>query len=229
MDSAMHKPGQAHARARRAGMAMLLALAGLLPLQAIAQATPAAASAQQVSSGDEGLDNAVAAVVVAALSEQLGTPAIAVQLDSLDVAIASVRDRTVSGLGRLRVGDDPEWIGFRYSTVYDTTFQSAGYPRLTIGGVSAGEREVPNDATLVSQLEERVTVELDRQFAGTSARLQLSDISTVQGGRRLLRISAQGIADFGRNGHTPVRIEALYDQIADAWQRVNYELGVAAR
>jgi hypothetical protein len=207
----------------------LLALAGLLPLQAIAQATPAAVSGQQVSSGDEGLDNAVAAVVVAALSEQLGTPAIAVQLDSLDVAIASVRDRTVSGVGRLRVGDDPEWIGFRYSTVYDTTFQSAGYPRLTIGGVSAGEREVPNDATLVSQLEERVAVELDRQFGGTSARLQLSDISTVQGGRRLLRISAQGIADFGRNGHTPVRIEALYDQIADAWQRVNYELGVVAR
>ena len=74
-----------------------------------------------------------------------------------------------------------------------------------------------------------MAVELDRQFGDTTARLQLDDITTVEGGRRLLRINAQGIADFGRNGNTPVRIEALYDQVANAWQRVNYELGVAAR
>lgn len=217
---------------------ILLAAACLAAVPALAQSAPVAAPpgppspveqrAPAATSGDESLDNAVAAVVVAALAEQLDTASIEVGIDSFDVAIASVRDRRVSGQGRMRVGDDAEWIGFRYSTIYDTTFGSAGYPRLTIGGVAANEREVPNDASLVRQLEDRVAVELDRQFGVPTARLQLDQISTVEGGRRLLRISAQGLADFGRNGNTPVRIEALYDQIAQAWQRVNYELGVAA-
>src|SRR5690606_17959961 len=217
---------------------LLLFATCLVTLPVLAQSTPVAAPPTQVSipapqrlatSGDEALDNAVAAVVVAALAEQMDTPSIAVAIESFDVAIASVRDRTVSGQGRMRLGDDVDWIGFRFSTLYDTTFASAGYPRILIGGVAAGEREVPNDSALVRQLEERVAVELDRQFIGTSARLQLDDISTVQGGRRLLRINAQGVADFGRNGNTPVRMEALYDQVANAWQRVDYELGVAAR
>lgn len=195
----------------------------------VSPASPAPAPRAAATSGDETLDNAVAAVVVAALAEQMNSASIEASIDSYEVAIASVRDRTVSGQGRMRLGGDEEWIGFRYSTVYDTTFSSAGYPRLTIGGVSAGEREVPNDAGLVRELEDRVALELDRQFTGRSARLQLDDISTVQGGGRLLRINAQGIADFGLDGSTPVRIEALYDHVAGAWQRVNYELGVAAR
>src|SRR5690606_5486737 len=134
-----------------------------------------------------------------------------------------------SGQGRLRVGEDAEWIGFRYSTVYDTLFGSAGYPQLTIGGVAAGERLVPNDAFLVRQLEDRITGELDRQFGSPSARLQFDDISTVEGGQGRLRIAAQGVADFGRSGITPVRIEALYDVVANAWRRVNYELGGGTR
>ena len=48
-------------------------------------------------------------------------------------------------------------------------------------------------------------------------------------GGRLLRINAEGIADFGLDGSTPVRIEALYDRVAGAWQRVNYDLGTASR
>jgi len=204
------------------------------PVEAVvakpAAATPAASGAvRQAGSGDEAMDNAVAAVVVAALAEQMNTQAIAVNIDSFDVRISNVRDRVVSGLGRMRVGEDADWIGFRYSTVYDTTFRSAGYPELTIGGVSAGEREVPNDAMLVRQLEDKVAAELDKQFGNRASRLQLDRISTVEGGKRLLRISAQGIADFGINGSTPIRIEALFDQVANAWQRVNYELGAAAR
>lgn len=216
----------------------MLAAACLAAVPVLAQSAPVAdppgrppPAGQRVhvaTSGDESLDNAVAAVVVAALAEQLDTASIEVGIDSFNVAIAGVRDRSVSGEGRLRVGDDAEWIGFRYSTLYDTGFRSAGYPRLTIGGVAANEREVPNDAGLVRQLEERVAVELDRQFSAPAARLQLDRISTVEGGRRLLRISAQGVADFGRNGSTPVHIEALYDQVANAWQRVNYELGAEA-
>ena len=219
----------------RTGRALAaFALAGCLGVGcAWAQSLPAPAAAgarpAMATSGDEAMDNAVAAVVVAALAEQMNNAAIEVSIDSYEVGIASVRDRRVSGTGRMRLAGDEQWIGFRYSTVYDTSFASAGDPRLTIGGVSAGEREVPNDAGLVRELEDRVALELDRQFGGRAARLQLDDISTVQGGDRLLRIDAQGIADFGRDGNTPVRIEALYDRVAGAWQRLDYELGTAAR
>lgn len=217
-------------------MAWLLASAlaggmahGAEPAQAVASPQPPAPVAErQASSGDEALDNAVAAVVVAALTEQLGNQAIAVRLDSIDVRISSLRDRAVSGEGRMRVGDDPDWIGFRYRTVYDTTFGSAGYPELTIGGVGAGEREVPNDAMLVAQLDARITAELDKQFGAGSARLQLDRISTVEAGKRFLRISATGMADFGLNGTTPIRIESLYDTAKLAWQRVDYGLGASA-
>lgn len=206
---------------------LLLATSGAWVWAAPTPPAAEAARAKPATSGDESMDNAVAAVVVAALSEQLSNPNISVNIDSFDVAIASLRDRTVSGVGRLRVGDDRDWIGFRYSTVYDTTFSSAGYPQITIGGVSAGEREVPNDSGLVQQLEDRVGRELDAQFGERAARLQLDSIRTVEGGQRLLRVSAKGIADFGRNGSTPVSIEGLYDRIAGDWQRVNYELGGA--
>ncbi len=213
-----------------AAAALLFAFAALsCPVAAQPAATAPASPAvgRQATSGDEALDNAVAAVVVAALAEQLGSPTIEVSLESFDVAIASVRDRSVSGQGRLRMGEAGGWIGFRYRTVYDTTFRSAGYPEIAIGGVTAGEREVPNDSRLVGELEARVAAELDTQF-DDAARLQLDRISTVEGGQRLLRITAQGIADFGRSGSTPVRIEGLYDRIAQAWQRVNYSLGGAA-
>jgi hypothetical protein len=233
----MHAPIRTTTRHGR--LRGLLAVACLAAVPALAQSSPVAAPpgppspvaqrAGSATSGDEALDNAVAAVVVAALAEQLDTASIEVSIDSFDVAISSLRDRRVSGQGRLRLGEDAEWIGFRYSTLYDTLFNSAGYPQLTIGGVAAGERLVPNDAVLVRQLEDQIAGELDRQFGVPTARLQFDDISTVEGGQRLLRITAEGVADFGRSGMTPVRIEALYDLVANAWRRVNYELGGTTR
>lgn len=180
------------------------------------------------TSGDEALDNAVAAVVVAALGEQFaGYEPISVRLDAFDVQSASERDRVVSGEGRLRLGDEPDWIGFRYRTRYDATFGNAGYPELLLGGVAASERAIPNDAMLVHQLDDQVVAELERTQGG-NARLQLDRIETVEAGRRFLRIHASGIVDFGLRGLTPIRIESLYDTTRSSWQRVYYELGLVA-
>lgn len=179
--------------------------------------------------GDETLRNAVAAVVVATLTEQFGDRMISVKLDSADVQIASIRDRTISGHGRMRIGsDEEEWIGFRYRTLYDTFSASAGYPEVTLGGIEDGERMVPNDASLVQQLDARVVAQLDREFGGQPVRLQLDEITTREAGKRFLRIDAVGIADFGREGTTPARVDALYDRREETWLRVNYELGPAA-
>lgn len=198
------------------------------PPQLRMQAPARSAAPASRAEGDETLHNAVAAVVVAALTEQFDNRTVAVQLDSADVQIASIRDRVVSGEGRMRIGaDDEDWIGFRYRTLYDTLYGSAGYPEVTLGG-SRDERTVPNDSALVQQLDARVAAAIGKEFKDQPVRLQLDRITTLEAGKRFLRIDATGIADFGRDGSTPARVDALYDRRDEAWLRVNYELGPAA-
>lgn len=217
--------GGADLRGSRAGWLfglLVLALAG-----GAAASMPDGIQAP-ATSGDDAMDSAVAAVVVAALGDQFsGNGTVSVRLDSIDVQASGDRDRVVSGAGRVRLGDDPDWIGFRYRTRYDANFGNAGYPELTLGGVDADERNIPNDALLVRQLDDQVVAELDRAHGG-NARLQLDRIDSAEAGRRFLRISASGIVDFGLRGLTPIRIESLYDVSRSAWQRVYYELGLAA-
>src|SRR5690606_1532111 len=124
-----------------------------------------------------------------------------------------------------RIGGDEEWIGFRFSTLYDTVFNSAAYPEITLGGVTSDERNMLNDPILVHQLDERVVEQLGQEFAEQTVRLQLDRISTVEAGSHYLRIDAAGIADFGPEGTSSARIEALYDLRERAWLRVDYELG----
>lgn len=194
-----------------------LPLLGSVP--AVAQETPMP-RAGQVTSGDETLDNAVAAVLLTELGAQFGGEPVSLRLDSVDVRPLNGGDRLVSGEGRVRVADDQEWIPFRYRTTWDATFASAGQPVVSFAGTG---RPLPNDATLVRQLDEQVSTELERQ-AGTRTWLQLDRISTTALGSRFLRIEAGGLADLGPEGTSQVRIRALYDTVRAAWLRVNYDL-----
>lgn len=178
--------------------------------------------------GRDALDSAVAAAVVGALSEQFNGREVSIKMDKVDVQPSSIRDRIVSGEGRLQIDGDEDWIGFRFRTLYDTSLGNASYPELTLGGISTTEREVPNDSLLVRQLDENVVNLLGKEFGHQAVRLQLDRITTVEAGKRYLRISASGIADFGREGTTPAQVEALYDRRDNKWLRVNYELGTTA-
>lgn len=178
--------------------------------------------------GTEAINGAVAGVLIAALGEQFGGRPVSIMLDRVSVQPASIRDRAVSGEGRARIDGDQDWIGFRFSTLYDVTFNSAAYPDITLGGIASGERDIPNDTALVRELDDRVVERLGQEFSGQVVRLQLDRITTVEAGSRYLRINANGIADFGAEGTSPARIEALYDRRGKAWLRVNYELGPGA-
>src|SRR3546814_1998712 len=68
-----------------------------------------------------------------------------IRLDKVSAQQASIRDSTFRVEGRALVGGEDEWIGFRFSTLYDTAFNSAGYPEITLGGVNGDERNMPND------------------------------------------------------------------------------------
>lgn len=185
---------------------------------------------QPVSSGEgrEAIDGAIAGVLVGALTEQFGGRAVSVKLDRVDVLPSSIRDRVVNGEGRVQIGDDQDWIGFRFNTLYDTQQGSAAYPDITLGGIAKDEHEIPNDTALVTQLDDTVVARLGKEFSSQAVRLQFDRIVTVEAGTRYLRISATGIADFGRDGNAPAQVEALYDRRDKSWMRVNYELGPTA-
>lgn len=179
--------------------------------------------------GDEVLQSAVASAVVGALSEQFGDRRIAVKLDSVDTEIASIRDRVVSGQGRVQIGSQEDWIGFRYRTLYDTLESSAAYPQVTLGGGdSIEERVVPNDSVLVRQLGERASAQLGREFVGQSVQLKIDEVITHEAGKGYLRFEGRGMANFGREGNTPAQVDGLYDRDEQAWLRINYELGPTA-
>ena len=214
------------ATARDARIAWLLAALGVA-FACAAQAQPRVPidpRQAQVARERETLDGVVAAALVGALSEQLGGRAVKLRLDRVDVQATSLRDRRVSGQGALQIDSAEEWIGFRFVTLYDAVLESAGYPDLKIGTVGPEGRIVPNDATLVRELEESIAGKLGEEFGGQHARLQLDRIDTLEAGPRYYRIDAGGIADFGRDGTAPVHVEGLYDRKERNWLRAAYTL-----
>ena len=172
----------------------------------------------------ETLDSVVAASLVGALSEQLGGRTVKLKLGRVDVQTTSLRDRRVSGQGEVQIGNAEEWVGFRFVALYDAILESAGYPQLDIGTAGPASRSVPNDATLVRELEDHVVAKLGEEFGGQHVRLQLDRIATLEAGPRYSRIDATGIADFGPDGSAPVKVEGLYDRLDKTWLRASYTL-----
>ena len=175
------------------------------------------------------LDNAIAGPLITVISQQLGGRAVDMRLDAvdiqdMDVQGMNVRDRMVSGTGSLRIGGNQDWVGFRFHLPYDARLGKAGYPEVTMGGVAAGERDVPNDAQLVQQLEARIVAALSKEFRQQSVWLQLDRIATVEGGSHYLGINADGVAHLGGDS-AGMRIDAFYDRSSGEWLRLHYSLG----
>lgn len=180
--------------------------------------------------GDDAMDAAVAAAVIGAMVEQFDEQEVTVTLDQVAVDPASVRDRTVSGEGRLQIGDEGDendWIPFKFSALYDTVATSVSYPRLNIGGAPKG-REVAAESKMAVALTDKVDAALHEEFPDQSVALLMEHVTTVPVGNRYLRVNGVGTADFGKEGTTAAQVEALYDRRNGQWLRVDYELGNTA-
>lgn len=190
-----------------------------------AQVPVAAQSATEPSK--QALEDAVASVLVVALTQQFQGRQVSVEVETHDIAVSSARERLVSGQGRVRLGvERPEWITFGYRTLYDVVASNASYPVISLGSSDeAPERMAPNDATLLRQLDDQVVDALSRELGGARVWLQLDAIRSYEQGDRYVRINANGVADLGLDGATPVRVEALYDRAAAVWLRLTYDLG----
>ena len=178
------------------------------------------------------INNAIAGPLIIVISQQLGGRAVDMRLDAVDVQDMDVqevnaRDRVVSGTGSLRIDGNEDWVGFRFHVPYDARLGKAGYPEVSMGGVAAGERDVPNDGQLVQQLEARIVAALSKEFRHQSVWLQLDRIATVEGGSHYLGINADGIAHVGGDS-IDMMIEAFYDRSSGEWLRLHYGLGEGA-
>jgi len=175
--------------------------------------------------GAEAMDGAVAAAVIGAVSQQFGEAEVAVKLDKVAVDAASIRDRTVSGDGRLQIGGD--WIPFQFAALYDTVGTSVSYPQLKIGG-GTDAQSIAGNSKIAMALSTRVDAALRSEFPQQPVGMVMERVTTSAVGTRYLQVRGTGTADFGVEGTTSAQVEALYDRRNGQWLRVDYELGTTS-
>lgn len=197
-------------------------------------ATPEAIEARAIDptpesrvEGEQAIDAAVAAAVIGAVSTQFGERTVEVKLDAVHATPVSLVETNVEGAGRLQFGNEDEWIPFRFATLYDTSNAAVTAPRLTIGGDEPGQ-EIAPDSTMAMQLRAQLDGRLRDEFAQQRTAMVLDKVTVVDAGKRYTRVEAIGTADFGSEGATAAKVEALYDRRTRQWLRVDYELGTGA-
>lgn len=177
--------------------------------------------------GGAAMDDAIAAALIGAVSNQFGERRVGVRLDRLSVEPASLRDRSISGEGRLRIGPGGSWIPFRFDALYDTYQASVSYPYLVIGA-SSTEQVLSTDSRLARALDRRLDHALAAEFAQQEVDLTLDHVTSAPAGERYLAVRALGTAAFAGEGSTAAQVQALYDRRSGEWLRVGYELGASA-
>lgn len=225
----MHRPAPAFALLTAIAIAVTA-----MGAQSVSADTPTTIRAQSLDTapasrieGGEAMDGAVAAAVIGAVSQQFGETEVAVKLDKVAVDAASIRDRTVSGDGRLQIGGDHEWIPFQFAALYDTVGTSVSYPQLKIGG-SAGARSIAGNSKIAIALSTRVDAALRSEFPQQPVEMVMERVTISALGTRYLQVKGTGTADFGVEGTTSAQVEALYDHRNGQWLRVDYELGTTS-
>lgn len=200
---------------------------GGMPAMPALAVEAAASQPESRIEGDRAMDGAVATAVIAAVGRQFGESRVEVRLDSVSVRPASIRDRAVDGLGRLRLGNDRSWIPFRFEALYDTDSTAVSAPRLVLGETQPGSEAAP-DSDIARTLTARVDTALHEEFSQQPFDLVIDRVVTQHAGDRLVHVRGTGTVDFGPEGATAARIDALYDPAKARWLRVSYELGPTA-
>lgn len=189
------------------------------------------ASPDSRAEGGAAMEGAIAAAVIGTVVEQFGHRTVEVKLDDMVVSALSLRDRQVDGHGRLRIGNEDEWLPFRYRVLYDTQTTTVDHPRLTLGADGEQGRELTADSPLATALGQRVSERLAAEFSDQRFDFQLDRVSIQESGSRsrYARVSGSGLVDFGREGAAKAQVEALFDRRKQEWVRIDYELGNAVQ
>lgn len=173
------------------------------------------------------IEKAIAGSVVAALADRFGGQAVEAKFGAFDVRTVDGRQRSIRGEGGMRFAGEAGWIGFRFHSLYDTLLGQAGPPEVEIG-VGGDARAVPNDGVALRQLEDRMAALLQQETGVADVRMQLDRVETLEMAQHYLVMQAQGLADFGRDGSSDLRVRAIYDRRSGAWLQLDHVLGAPA-
>src|SRR5687768_15571656 len=172
------------------------------------------------------IDAAVAAALIGAISTQFGERKVEVKLDRMQVDPANLIDSILSGEGRLRIGDDDDWLPLRFKALYDSRAASVPRQELVLGDDGAGE-EIQVGSVLGRALQDQATRRVQAEFVQQPVRLRLDRVTRTRVGKRYTRVQGVGAVNF-EEGSAPFSVDALYDGKADAWLRMAYELSTGA-
>ena len=199
------------------------------PRPAVIEAKPIRDVAQPMSraEGRKAADAAVAGALVGLTNEQFKGERIELKLNTVDMRAVSPRDREVSGTGQLKIGNDTDWLPFRYHALYDTETQTAASPAITLGSSEAGGVEVAVTDAASTALASAASEQMRGEFPDQKVTLDMSKIQRQKSGR-YERFIALGDVRFDREPATKAAIEGLYDPARKRWLRINYELGDTA-
>lgn len=193
------------------------------------QAQPIGEAADTVSraEGREAADSALAGALVGMASEQFEGERIEVRIERVDMQAVSPRDRKVSGVGQMKVGNDSDWLPFRYRALYDTQTQTAGWAAITLGRDDHGGESIAHGDVALATLANATRERLRHEFPQQAVTLDIADAERLPHGR-YLRYIASGAARFDAEVPTQLKVEGLYDPARQRWLRVSYELGDTA-
>lgn len=193
----------------------------------IFQAAALDAAADSRAEGDLVMDDAVAGSLVGAIALQFPRHKVEVRLDRIDVAPLSLRDRAVSGEGRVRIGNDPAWLPVAFRALYDTQDAIVTEPHLVLGS-EAPASMLAQGSPLVQGLSKQVNRAVAAEFGQQPVEMRIDHASMSPAGQRYVHVEAVGQASFDGEGVEQADIQALYDRTTGEWLRVSYDLGAAA-
>ena len=177
--------------------------------------------------GNQAVDDATAAALIGAISDQFSERNVEVKLDTVSIAPAGIVQREITGQGRLLVGATSGWIPFRFRALYDTQQATVDYPDVTLGDDAPG-RPINVDSPMGKDLASEVATRLHAEFGDQPSQFAADSIRAIDQGSRYVRVEATGIADFASEGIARAGVHGLYDPHRRQWLRLTYELGATA-
>lgn len=175
----------------------------------------------------QAIDDAAAASLVDAVARQFGQRHVDIRLGPVDIAPAGLIQREVQGRGELRIGDDREWIPFRFQALYDASQATTEATQLVLGDGGA-RSPLARTSGIAGRLDDALADRLRGEFAQQRVAVVLQSLHSEPAGGHYLALEARGRVDFGPDGQAETDVDALYDTRTGQWLQLEYRLDGAS-
>ncbi|HET8819672.1 MAG TPA: hypothetical protein VFM73_09040 [Xanthomonadaceae bacterium] len=182
--------------------------------------TPVERAAPEAERTADAMQDAAGAAVVATLRNQFQGRDVEFKLAGMHASRASLRDVALEGEGRIRIDGAGGWLPVHFEALYDTATGVVLSPAITLDRNPSASPVTPTEG-----LDRAVASALDREFSSQDVAFELDSAWRTGGGERFAVIDGQGVARFEGEGEAEVRLQAVYDLVAERWIHVGYALG----